>query len=193
MGQPTYSLYRRGQSLLLDLGPDFRPSFFNNQGIIAGTTRGYKNGFRFNPITGDNTLLNPVSPDPSVWVQGINNRGDVLGYSYVDSAIERIGVWDSKGIFKPYFVEGISLFPTISNRLLFNEKNLIVITYVSSPATEKWNSYVIPKPGVRLNLADLVEGKPEGIRKSLIFDINNQGNMIGLSFTNFETFLLERN
>ncbi len=188
----SYSLYSRGQLLPLYLEAQFTPEFINNQGIIAGTTSGNHSGFRLNPFTGENTLLNPISPDPSAWVQGINNRGNVLGYSYVNSAIERIRVWDGNGVFKTYFVEGIPEYPTISNSLLFNEKNLIVITNVTRPSTEIGNSYLVPKPGVRLNLAHLVDGIPEGNQLDIISDINKQGSMIGLSFNTFDFFLLER-
>ena len=75
--------------------------------------------------------------------------------------------------------------------MLFNDNNLIVITYVSSPAAESGNSYLVPKPGVRLNLADLVENLPSG--QGVLFIIqamNNHGNMIGFGSTG--TFLLER-
>src|SRR5881392_1789756 len=58
---------------------------------------------------------------------------------------ERVGVWDRNGDFKTYFDETIS-----SDALLFNDNNLIVITL--APGN---NSYLVPKPGVRLNLADL--------------------------------------
>lgn len=188
----TYSLYLNGQALLLDIDPDVYPDFFNNQGFIAGTTSGYKNGFRLNPFTGELTLLNPVAPDPYVWAQGMNSRGDVLGYSFVWGALERIGVWDSKGIFRTYFSEGIPEFPTISNHLVFNDRNQIVITSVSSPRDERGNSYLVPKPGVRLNLASLVEDMPLGNRLNYIGDINIQGSMIGVSYSNYDHFVLER-
>lgn len=194
----TNVLYNKGQATVLGFG---RPSDLNNQGLIAGTTGdAFSNarGFRFDPRTGEAELLNPVSPDTLAWGLGINNRGDVLGYSFVlggASYHERIGVWDRKGNFKTYFVEGrgIPEFPTISNRLLFNDNNLIVITFVSSPASERFkNSYLVPKPGVRLNLSDLVENLPLGLNPSYILDINNHGDMIGFDFFGGGTFLLER-
>jgi hypothetical protein len=109
----------------------------------------------------------------------------------VPGGIERIGVWDRHGEFKTYFVEGIPEFPTISNRLLFNENNLIVVTFVSSPTSERFkNSYLLPKPGVRLNLADLVENLPSGADLGFILDLNDHGNMIGLG--SLGAYLLER-
>jgi len=49
----------------------------------------------------------------------------------------------------------------------------------------------VPKPGVRLNLADLVENLPAGQDLRFILDMNNHGNMIGSSSTG-NNFLLER-
>jgi len=93
---------------------------------------------------------------------------------------ERVGVWDRNGDFKTYFDETIS-----SDALLFNDNNLIVITL--APGN---NSYLVPKPGVRLNLADLVENLPAGQDLRFILDMNNHGNMIGSSSTG-NNFLLE--
>jgi len=49
----------------------------------------------------------------------------------------------------------------------------------------------VPKPGVRLNLADLVGNLPSGQNLSYIFDINNHGDMLGLDDQG-GSFLLER-
>ena len=87
-------------------------------------------------------------------------------------------------MFTPYFVEGTPEIPTISNSLLFNDNNLIVITDLGTlPLT----SYIVPSPGVRLDLADLVENLPPGQDLAVIIGINNHGDMIGRG-----DFLLER-
>jgi hypothetical protein len=191
-------LYHKGQATPLDFGPSIsNPSrlAINNQGILSGRQGSSPfdgaTGFRFDPRTEDAMLLQPLSTDPLAWGLAINNRGDVLGYSFVSGGLERIGVWDRQGEFKTYFVEGTSEFPTISNSLLFNDNNLIVITFVTSPASESGNSYLVPKPDTRLNIADLVENLPEGRDLSFISDINNQGSMIGTS-SQGSSFLLER-
>jgi hypothetical protein len=188
-GRPTYVLYGRGQTTVLDFGPTVtNPSVtgMNNQRIISGiegpSPFDGAHGFRFDPRTGEAALLDPVSPDTLAWGLGINTRGDVLGYSFVSGAPyhERIGVWHRNGHFKTYFDETIS-----SGALQFNDNNLIVITL--APGN---NSYLVPKPGVRVNLADLVENLPSGQNLRYITGINNHGDMLGSGGQG--SFLLER-
>lgn len=188
------ALYKNGRVTLLDFGPDIPPvsvSGMNNQGIIVGITSidgRVDRGIRFDPRTKVVTILEPQPTEPHSWAVGINNRGDVLGYSFIGGGIERIGVWDAKGKFHTYFVEGTPEFPTISNRLKFNDNNTIVITLVTNPPNERDNSYLVPKPGVRLNIADLVTGMPPDLSFPFSFlqGINNHGNILSFEF------LLER-
>jgi hypothetical protein len=196
-GQPTYVLYQNGQTTVLDFGLPVGQSVsfldINNHGIISGTANfpgiGVR-GFRFDTRTGKTTRLDPLSTEPDSWALGINNRGDVLGYSFIGGGIERIGVWDRHSNFQTYFVEGTPEFPTLSNRLRFNDNNLIVITFTSQRFGN--NSYLVPRPGVRLNLADLVEHLPplEGPLWN-ITDVNNHGDIIGFGITG-NSFLLKR-
>jgi hypothetical protein len=109
----------------------------------------------------------------------INNRGNILGYSFLGK--ENIGAWDRNGKFKLYFVEGTPEFPTTSRSLVFNDNNLIVITWVEKPVSEIGTSYLVPKPGIRLNLADLVVNLPPG-QKLYVQDINNHGDILGTDF-----------
>ena len=193
----TNVLYKKGNATVLDFGPTVtNPSFLslNNQGLIAGRTGDSfdgARGFRFDTRTSETTLLNPLPTDTLAWGLDINSRGDVLGYSFVDSSPyhENIGVWGRNGHFKTYFTETVN-----SNRLVFNDNDLIVITSVVGPAEYFENSYLVPKPGVRLNLADLVENLPLGAQLSYILDINNKGDMIGINFSGVGGFyfLLKR-
>lgn len=94
--ESTYALYSHGQITPIDFGPTItNPSFIssvtsgrfiNNEGILAGTEGSDlfvdARGFRFDPRTGEVVLLEPVPPDTLAWGLGINNRGDVLGYSF---------------------------------------------------------------------------------------------------------------
>ncbi|MGH6902033.1 MAG: hypothetical protein ACREIR_04770 [Geminicoccaceae bacterium] len=171
----SHYLTRRGHVTPLNFGPDFAGQFdINNRGIISGTSfrRDGNRAFRYDPSSGSFTVLDPLPTEPDSWGQAINNRGHVLGYSFVAGGLERIGVWRGTE-FRTYFVEGTDEFPTVSNRLLWNKRGLIVIT-----DTTDLNSYLVPRPGVRLNLADLTEG-PIPVW-TLILDINNRGDLIGI-------------
>jgi hypothetical protein len=190
----TYYLYEAGNVTPLDFGSGYAPRGINNRGLIAGTVfgpfgpgpNGTFRAFRFTPASGV-TLLEPVPPDPHSWGLGIRSNGDVLGYSFVSGALERIGFWRGS-VFHTWFVEGTPEFPTVSNSLLWNEQGLIVITL-----TTDLNSYLVPRPGVRINLADLTEDLP---RWTWIWGLNDTGDMIGFggssSFNIEESFLLRR-
>lgn len=178
----TFAIYKNGHVTPVDFGPDVPIAFFlsmNNAGIISGTTFSPSLtfvGFRFDTSTRQTTLLYPIGGDPDAWALRINNRGDILGYSFITNAIERIGVWDAKGVFTPHFIEGTPQIPTVSNRLVFNDNNLIVISDISIGEP---TSYIVPTPGVRLDLANLVENLPAGQNLAFIVDINNPGDMVG--------------
>lgn len=196
----TPVLYRNGESTVLDLGPGIASPFgfsISSKGVIAGT-QGTSfcddvTGFRFNPRNGDLDVLAPQPTEPAAVALDINSRGQVLGYSFVCGGLERIGIWRVDGVFRTWFVEGTDEFPTISNALLFNDDNLIVITDVSSPDAEASKvSYVLPRPGVRLNLADLVTNLPPDVNLSVIKDINERGDMIGFDRFSGGSFLLKR-
>jgi hypothetical protein len=114
----------------LDFGPDPASQFdLNDRGIVSGTSDqpGGARAFRYDPFSGSLTLLDPLPTEPESWGLAINNRGHVLGYSFVPFALERIGVWRGTE-FHTYFVQGTTDVPTLSNRLLWNESGLIVIT-----------------------------------------------------------------
>jgi|GEM_PF-1454197 len=202
---PIHALYHQGLATPLDFGLDVtNPAFINfanfgcgkflnNEGVIAGTTTtadrfNGARGFRYDTKTRKTLLLNPLPSDTLAWGLGINSRSEVLGYSFVNSIVdlipyhENIGIWDREGHFKTYFTETIS-----SNALLFNDNNLIVITLVPSDN----NSYLIPKQGVRLNIADLVKNLPSGVKLRTIFDLNNRGDMLGFDGQD-SAFLLKR-
>ena len=57
-----------------------------------------------------------------------------------------------------------------------NDNNLIVITLDFGTHT----SNLVPKPGVSLDLADLVINPPAGLTLDFVTDLNNQGDMIGV-------------
>jgi hypothetical protein len=79
-------------------------------------------------------------------------------------------VWDWKRNFKTYY-EGINY------SAFFNNKNLIVLT--ENFATD-FNSSLVPRPGVWLNVGDVVDN-PTAVEAPLgqVVGINNHGDMIG--------------
>jgi hypothetical protein len=190
---PSYYLYdKHGRITPLDFGAD--PVGFldvNDHGVVGGTSFPGPNGaraFRFDPSVGRKEVLNPTPTEPESYGQGINKRGDVLGYSFVAGGLERIGAWRNQ-TFHTSFVEGTPEFPTVSNRLLWNEQGLIVITR----SFRDPNSYIVPEPNLRLNLADLADTLPIWTE---ILDLNGPGDLIGWggsSRSNIDdVFLLER-
>jgi hypothetical protein len=155
-----------------------------NRGIVVGsaeTALGYR-GFRLDPRTGDVSLLQPLPTETDAWALGINDRGDILGYSFIWDSIERIGIWDRAGKFHVYFVEGTGEVPTISNSLRFNNRRQIVITSITRPDDEVGNSYLLPRPGRRVNLAEHVKDLPaQAGALARMLGINNHGDMFGES------------
>lgn len=195
-GHVTYLLYASGHSSVLTFGTNItnpEPRQIDDEGFIAGTeqpTGGPARAFRYSPFTRTSTVLEPLLTELDAWGLGINDRVDVLGYSFNPAATERIGVWDRLNHFHQYFVEGTPEIPTVSNRLLFNEQNLIVITAVSAPATDIGKSFIVPRPGVRINLADLVDEPPtEAGPFNIVTAENNRGSVVGFGVTGTPFFL----
>lgn len=180
----SYTLYQSGSVSAIPLPSGERafsyPSI-NDAGLVAGTvsdSSGDNRGFAYNSVTGSFNLLNPLPGDPDSWGLGVNNRGDVLGYSFKFGGDENIGVWDPSGKFHTYFTEGIPSVPTLSNNLLFNDLNQIVIT-----ETTDGTSYLVDPLGVRTNLASLTVNLPTGFRLEDVTAINDNGTIVGLGFT----------
>ncbi len=189
--ETTYYLYWFGQVTTLDLGPDVSRVHVNEAGIVAGTRSGSggHRAFRFDPYFHTTTVLDPLPTEPESLGVGIHVTGDVLGYSFVSGHLERIGVWHGT-TFHTYFVEGTPAIPTVSNALLWNGVGLIVITWTD---VADQSSYIVPTPGVRINLADVSDHFPAW---SSIVGVNDEGDLIGGGgsqyFNEEDTFLLER-
>jgi hypothetical protein len=195
--QQKWFVYEHGRLSEIVLPEGAFAEGISNQGLIAGTFHSLEadRAFRFDSRRNTLTVLDPVAPDSNSWGLGINNSGQVLGYSFEFDGLERVGIWNRRGEFETYFIEGTSEFPTVSNRLLFNDNDLIAITRIGIPAAETTTSYLVPKPGVRLDLSALVTNLPTRQRPNRIIDMNNHGDMIGWSLDNFnlnDIYLLER-
>lgn len=170
----------------VDFGPEVTSAFLLDMGPtgeIVGTTRiaGAARGFRHDPRTGRTTLLPPQPTETDSWAVAINRRGDVLGYSFLPGARERIGLWRPDGSFEQFFVQGTPEVPTISNALRFNDSERIVVTRISRPASEVGRSFLLPSPGQRVDLSDLVADAPAGFDARYVLEINNVGNLLLLS------------
>jgi hypothetical protein len=191
----TYVFYSRGRTSVLSFGAEFEtPTIpgirvLNNHGAIAGVQGDPfvdARGFLYDTRSDEATRLEPQATELLSWAMGINNRGDVLGYSFSletpESAyVERVGIWDRRGKFKTYYVANES-----SESILFNDDNLIVIT-----RTKSRNSYIVPKPGTQLNLTEVVRDLPANTLLPSVMEMNNHGDMIGVTGAG-ESFLLEQ-
>jgi hypothetical protein len=196
LNRNTYRLYSKGETIFrfqLPTGSDCTRCWgVNNQGIVVGIIYDANlNAFRairFRSPYGEPLVLDPLPTDSQSTSFAINNRGDILGVSNVflgDPTRSHYGVWDRNGNFKTYF-EGTTYFA------LFNGRNLIVLT---ENLDTDFNSYLVPRPGVRLNLESLLDN-PTSVEAPLaqVIDINNRGDMIGYGLcTSFcPKFLLRR-
>jgi hypothetical protein len=162
----------------------------NDRGQIAGVISSNPDAnraYRFDSHTGKTTILTPVSTDPHSWAMGINSKGEVLGYSFAFDAIERVGKWNRNDVFETSFVEGTPEFPTVSNRLVWNESGLIIISYsLNDP-----NTYLVPKPGVRLALSGLVVNGP--VAETLfVLQVNARADFVATSVADGRSFLFVR-
>ena len=183
----TDYVYRNGHVYPITLeGADIRD--INDKGTLAGiiTTGDGDRAFRYESRTQTLTLLEPIGGDPNSWGMGLDQQGEVLGYSFFFSEQERIGKWNKKDRFETFFVEGTPEVPPVSNQLIWNDKEFVVV----SDADDS-NTYVIPRPGVRLNLADLVEG---GVVPPRLFaySINENADFLAQSVVDFTIHLYVR-
>jgi len=198
----TYAYYLAGTETAIDFGvtAPIYGGYMNDLGFVAATreetpTDPHTLGVRYSPITRKSTLLPPYSGDPTdalVLVQGINDQNEVLGYSFTQVNTpyhERIGVWDASGVFHPYYYETLN-----TSMLVFNDLGQIVITSPPYAGPGFGTSYLLPKPGTRLDLANLVVNLPAGLSLDSVVSIDDEGKMAGVaadaSYSNLYPFLL---
>jgi hypothetical protein len=199
----TYAYYLAGAETVIDFGvpnPVFG-GYMNDLGFVAVTeeesiTDHFPHGVRYNPLTKTSTLLPPFAGDPTdvlVLVQGINDRKEVLGYSYTNTFDatyhERVGLWNASGVFQPYYFETIN-----TDMLVFNNLDQIVITNSVFAGPGVGTSYLVPQPGTRLDLDTLVVNLPAGFSLDNVAAIDDQGNITGIAadaaYVNMAPFLL---
>ena len=110
----------------------------NRFGEISGTLSGTypldfreeTQAFRHHADTGKTQVLNHLPGDRFAWGGTINNKGNVLGYSFrfSPSYVEHVGVWDRQGRFKTYYTTD-DVFNS-SNMLVFNDNNVIAVSNI---------------------------------------------------------------
>jgi hypothetical protein len=175
--------YSGGSATAIDLGPGsgilaIAGPFITDDQRIIGTlfdrNVGADRGFVYDLKTGGLTTFQPLAGDTHTWAMGVNHSGEVLGYSFISGSTEHIGVWDKRGQFTTYFTEGTPDYPTVSNSLVFNDRDQIVIS-----ATTDGNTYLVPSVGTRINLNSLVPDLPTD---SFVIGINNRGWIVGSGF-----------
>ncbi|HKR38505.1 MAG TPA: hypothetical protein VJU59_02310 [Paraburkholderia sp.] len=182
----TYSKGNLRRLVLANNFPVVTVTGINNAGVLVGFAYAPDNetGFSYDFNRGTTTLLLPVPAEPYSWAMGINDEGDIVGYSWGN--VERVGIWPHNGGgFVQYFAEGTPQYPTVSYNLLINARGLIVIT-----ATSDGQSYLVPAVGVRLPLVNRINydagtlGSP-----SYVTGINNADALVGFTSTSID-FLL---
>jgi hypothetical protein len=183
-GVQTDYVFRNGSVYPVALPASANLRDINDKGLLAGilSTASGDRAFRFDSQSQTLTLLEPVAGDPDSWGLGLNHQGEVLGYSFFFSAQERIGKWDKQGQFQTFFIEGTPAFPTVSNQLIWNKHEFIVVS-----DTNDGNTYVIPSPGVRLNVADLVDGAV--VPPLFAYSVDSDGSFLAQTLDDF-TFRL---
>lgn len=181
----TVYVWDRGRILPFTVA-DATITDINDRAQITGIiqTPGANRAYRFDAFAQTTTVLEPVPPDPNAWGMAINQAGDVLGYSFTFDGTERIGHWNLRNLFEVSFVEGTPQFPTVSNQLVWNERGVIIISFsLNDP-----NTYLVPRPGVRLALADLVINGPTDTTL-FVFQENNSGDFVATSQDDGRSFL----
>jgi hypothetical protein len=161
----------------------------NDHGQAAGITFTADGGraFRFDADSATTTILEPIAGDPESWAMAIDKHGDVLGYSFVAGGVERVGSWDAAGAFSVAFVEGTPEYPTVSNKLTWNDAGLIAI----SDSRRDGKTFLVPAPGTRLDLAELVGGAE--IPTTMIAQtVNRGGDLLTFSRDDGRAFLFIR-
>ncbi|RFU48360.1 hypothetical protein D0B32_00480 [Paraburkholderia sp. DHOC27] len=188
-GNETHYLYRNGKASVIKIsvsGLQTVLTGMNDSGVIVGyeILPGFQYlAFKYVSATGTTTPLPPLPTEPNSWALGINELGDVVGYSFVSGGIERVGLWQGNSSFTPYFVEGTPAVPTVSNSLLVNDLRQIVITF-----TNDGQSYLVPQKGVRVALVNTiaydpsVNGTPSYIFGLSDFDVFSGTTSLGIDF-----------
>ncbi len=185
-----YRVVKKGRTLLNFTSTATNQCQFyqiNNMGVIAGncfdSILNLWRAVRFRPPYKAPEYIDHAQTVTESSAIAINNSGLILG-----TTTARLGIWDQKGKFKSYYQD-----PLAAN--LFNDKNMIILGSFNYP---DFNAYIVPSPGVVLNVQDLIIN-PTEVESPFqwVTDVNNNGDMVGIGPYDAEhdinpTFLLKR-
>jgi len=160
----------------------------NDRGELSGfigTPSEGQRAVRFDSRSQTTTILEPAGYPQSAGI-GINRRGEVLGYSFEPSGAEDIGTWDRRGRFQPFYTLGTPEDPVRFSPVAWNDRGLIVGTEARGTAL-----YVIPRPGVRLNVDELLVNGPVP-PGSYAYAVNQRGDFLVWSSTDETAWVYER-
>jgi hypothetical protein len=140
--------------------------------------------YRFDSRAQTTTLLRPASSDQAASGFAINRQGEVLGTSFTfDGSTQRIGKWNRNAQFETSLVATPAF---IANSVTWNEQGLIVASNTSDG-----NTYLVPSPGEKLNLADLVKNPPAASPLDVIA-VNGHADIVAASLADGSAYLYRR-
>jgi hypothetical protein len=145
-------------------------------GTFAADGAAGQRAFRYDARTGERAPLAGMDCDLTTRAFGIDQQGNVLGYSFSAGSEEHIGIWNEANAFSTLFTEGTAEFPTRSSQLTWNEDGLVFVSRTTDERT-----YLIPKPGVRIDLATLVD-TCNAPGRLVVLSVNERGDFLAFSF-----------
>jgi hypothetical protein len=168
------------ERLAVELGEGDHVVAINDRGELAGNfasdSASGQAAARYDARTGVHTLLAGMDCDPTTRAFGVDQQGNVLGYSFSAGSEEHIGTWNQANAFSTLFTEGTAQFPTRSAQLTWNRDGLVFVSRTTDERT-----YLIAKPGVRVDLASLVATSNAPTRLAVL-SVNERGDFLAFSF-----------
>lgn len=171
----AYYVWLDGQAFADDLGEPV--AGMNDRGEITGTLSvavpggNAPWGYRYDARTQTKTLLPVVPCDADTFAFGINQQGDILGYSQTIDGVQHVATWNAANEISVLFTQGNVDSPTVSRRLVWNESGLVVLS-----DTSDFETYLLPAPGVRVDLASLVDGVDTTFLS--VSEVNERGDFL---------------
>lgn len=183
----SYYVYRNGRTY--PAPPYLNYTDINDRGEISGISGNASEGeraFRFDSRSQTMTILAPAAGYPHSWGLGIDRQGEVLGLSFEFNGVQSLGTWDRRSRFEVLYTQGTPEDPVRVSPVVWNDRGLIVATDVLSDAM-----YVIPRPGLRLDLDELLTNGPVP-PGAYGYAVNQRGDFLVWSSTEETAWLYQR-